>query len=53
MKQKSDPARTLKNVKQLRNVKDRIDNEKKRKAMSIFNVHSLHDMLRVSELRRS
>ena len=31
MKQKSDPARTLKNVKQLRNVKDRIDNEKKRK----------------------
>ncbi|GMT00996.1 hypothetical protein PENTCL1PPCAC_23170, partial [Pristionchus entomophagus] len=52
MRQSSDPTRVLKNIKQLRNVKERIDQERKKKAQSFYNIHSLHDMLKFEGTRQ-
>lgn len=52
MRVSSDPTRVLKNIKQLRNVKERIDQERKKKAQSFYNIHSLHDMLKFEGTRQ-
>ncbi|GMT28952.1 hypothetical protein PFISCL1PPCAC_20249 [Pristionchus fissidentatus] len=52
MRTHSDPTRVLKNIKQLRNVKERIDQERKKKAQSFYNIHSLHDMLKFEGTRQ-
>ncbi|GMR54093.1 hypothetical protein PMAYCL1PPCAC_24288, partial [Pristionchus mayeri] len=52
MRMNSDPTRILKNIKQLRNVKERIDQERKKKAQAFYNIHSLHDMLKFEGTRQ-